>query len=143
MPPEESKMAEPIVDKGKQVDQGESESEDDEPAATTTAADTPTGTSTGSKKKKSKRKKAKQLLTGKSDEQKQADEVTKAIGGLTPQQMKELVSLNPGLMQELAAASGSSNPSPDQVANMLKNMNLADIMTGLAASGKNAKDMGP
>lgn len=140
MPPEESKMAEPIVDKGKQVDQGESESEDDEPA--TTAADTPTGTSTGSKKKKSKRKKAKQLLTGKSDEQKQADEVTKAIGGLTPQQMKELVSLNPGLMQELAAASGSSNPSPDQVANMLKNMNLADIMTGLAASGKNAKDMG-
>ncbi|EFY95506.1 myristoyl-CoA:protein N-myristoyltransferase domain protein [Metarhizium robertsii] len=142
MPPEESKMAEPIVDKGKQVDQGESESEDDEPAATTTTADTPTGTSTGSKKKKSKRKKAKQLLTGKSDEQKQADEVTKAIGGLTPQQMKELVSLNPGLMQELAAASGSSNPSPDQVANMLKNMNLADIMTGLAASGKNAKDMG-
>ncbi|EFY85171.1 Glycylpeptide N-tetradecanoyltransferase [Metarhizium acridum CQMa 102] len=142
MPPEESKMAEPIVDKGKQVDQGESESEDDEPAAATTGADTPAGTSTGSKKKKSKRKKAKQLLTGKSDEQKQADDVKKAIGGLTPQQMKELVSLNPGLMQELAAASGSSNPSPDQVASMLKNMNLADIMTGLAASGKNAKDMG-
>lgn len=137
MPSEESKAVEPIVDKGKQIDQGASESEeDDEPAGA------PAGTPTKNKKKKSKRKKAKQLLTGKSEEQKQADNVKKAIGGLTPQQMKELVSLNPGLMQELAAASGSSNPSADQVAGLLKNLNLADIMTGLAASGKNAKDMG-
>ncbi|KHN94523.1 Glycylpeptide N-tetradecanoyltransferase [Metarhizium album ARSEF 1941] len=143
MSPQESKPIEPIVGKGKQVDHGGSESEDDEPAAAT-AADDPAGTAPASskKKKKSKRKKAKQLLTGQSDEQKHADNVKKAIGGLTPQQMKELVALNPGLMQELAAASGSSNPSPDQVASLLKDMNLADIMTGLAASGKNAKDMG-
>lgn len=140
MPSEESKPVEPIVDKGKQVDQGESESEDDEPATTTT--DAPEGTSTSGKKKKSKRKKVKQLLTGKSDQEKHDDDIKKAIGGLTPQQMKELVALNPGLMQELASASGSADPSPDQVAALLKRMNLSDIMTGLAASGKNAKDMG-
>jgi glycylpeptide N-tetradecanoyltransferase len=139
MPSEESKVVEPVVDKGKQVDHNESESEDDEPSAEAPAG---TATSTGSKKKKSKRKKAKQLLTGKSDEAKEEDGVKKAIGGLTPQQIKELASLNPGLMQELASASGTSNPSPDQVAGLLKKMNLADIMTGLAASGKNAKDMG-
>lgn len=142
MPSEESKPVEPIVDKGKQVDQGESESEDDEPATTTTT-DAPAGTSTtSSKKKKSKRKKVKQLLSGKSDQEKNDDDIKKAIGGLTPQQMKELVALNPGLMQELASASGTADPSPDQVAALLKRMNLSDIMTGLAASGKNAKDMG-
>ncbi|KAK2600032.1 glycylpeptide N-tetradecanoyltransferase [Conoideocrella luteorostrata] len=142
MPSEESKPVEPVPDKGKQVASAESGSEDDEPTADTATAAAETATSTSSKKKKSKRKKVKQLLSGKSEQEKHDDDVKKAIEGLSPEQMKELAALNPGLMQELAAQSGSANPSPDQVATLLKGMSLSDIMTGLAASGKNVKDMG-
>ena len=131
------------MDKGKQVAEVDSESEDDgdDDTANTGPADAPSSDKK-KKNKKSKRSKAKQLLGVKSDQEKRDDEIKKAIGGLTPQQMKELVSLNPGLMQELAQSSGTADPSPDQVAAMLKKMNMSDIMTGLAASGKNAKDMG-
>ncbi|KAG6031878.1 glycylpeptide N-tetradecanoyltransferase [Claviceps citrina] len=151
MPMEESKPVEPIVDKGKQVDHPESASdEEDEPAAegtttTTTAAAAAAAATTATasnKKKKSKRKKVKQLLSSRSEQEKHNDKVKKAIDGLSPEQMKELASLNPGLMQEMAAQSGSPDPSAEQVAAMLRGMNLSDVMTGLAASGKNVKDMG-
>lgn len=147
MPSEESKPVDPAVNetdaklKGKEVD-AESGSEDDEPTTTAGAEAAATG---GSKKKKSKRKKVKEALTGKSGEGSSQDkdiDVKKAVDGLTPQQMKELLALNPGLMQELAQQSGSADPTPDQAAELLKKMKLSDIMTGLAASGKNAKDMG-
>jgi glycylpeptide N-tetradecanoyltransferase len=144
MPPpaEESKPVEPVVvdvdaklkDKQAEVE-SEGEEEDDEPAAEGAAPG-----AGSSKKKKSKRKKAKALLTGKSGDQ-EAD-LKKALGGLNPQQLKELMSLNPGLAQEVAQASGSANPSAEQAAEQLKKMDLNDIMTGLAASGKNVKDMG-
>ncbi|CCE28811.1 probable NMT1-N-myristoyltransferase [Claviceps purpurea 20.1] len=140
MPTEESKPVEPIADKGKQVDDAESVSEEDEPTATEGTTDT--ASSSKKKKKKSKRNKVKQLLSTKSDQEKHDDKVKEAIEGLSPEQMKELASLNSGLMQELAARSGTSNPSPDQVAAMLKSLSLSEIMTGLAASGKNVKEMG-
>lgn len=143
-PPEESKPVEPVVEdvdaklKDKQAEvESEGEEEDDEPAAEGT---TPAASGSSKKKKKSKRKKAKELLTGKSGDQE--EDLKKAIGGLNPQQLKELMSLNPGLAQEVAQASGSANPTPEQAAELLKKMNLNDIMTGLAASGKNVKDMG-
>ena len=95
----------------------------------------------GGQGKKSKRQKAKELLTGgKSTDQE--SKLKKAIEGLTPQQVKELVQLNPVLAQEISEASGSANPTADQTTEALKKMNLQDIMTGLAAGGKNAKDMG-
>ena len=78
---------------------------------------------------------------GKSPADKEAA-AKKAISGLTPQQLKELLALNPSLKQELAATTGGEEPTPEQAAEMLKRLNLGDIMTGLAASGKNAKDMG-
>ncbi|KAG6114544.1 glycylpeptide N-tetradecanoyltransferase [Claviceps humidiphila] len=140
MPTEESKPVEPIADKGKQVDDAESGSEEDEPTAAEGTTDT--ASSSKKKKKKSKRNKVKQLLSTKSDQEKHDEKVKEAIDGLSPEQMKELASLNPGLMQELAAQSGTSNPSADQVAAMLKGLSLSQIMTGLAASGKNVKDMG-
>ncbi|TFB06968.1 Glycylpeptide N-tetradecanoyltransferase [Trichoderma ghanense] len=157
MPVEESKPVDETVSavdaelKAKQAAaESEGESEDDEPTAGDAAG--PAGAATGSgaaaaagkKKKKSKRKKAKELLTGKSGSSGGDDteaDLKRAIGGLTPQQLQELMALNPALAGELAAASGSANPSPDQMAEMLKKMNLQDIMTGLAAAGKNAKDM--
>ena len=145
MPPEESKPVEPVVDEtnaklmGKQAEI-ESEDDDDEPTTTTAGTAPAEASSSSSKKKKSKRKKAKELLTGKSSDQE--SEIKKAISGLTPQQMKELLALNPSLAQEVAQSSGSANPTPEQTAEMFKSMNLQDIMTGLAAAGKNVKDMG-
>ncbi|KAG5951581.1 hypothetical protein E4U53_002757 [Claviceps sorghi] len=145
MPADEPKPVEPIADKGKQADDAESASEADEPAAaegTAVAAASSSSAAPASKKKKSKRKKAKQLLSTKSEQQQHDEKVKKAIDGLSPEQMKDLVSLNPGLMHDLATQSATSDPSPDQVAAMLKGLKLSDIMTGLAASGKNVKDMG-
>lgn len=98
------------------------------------------------KKKKSKRKKLKDALAGGGDQQ--AD-VQKAMEGLTPQQISELVQLNPALAQEIVSGakggegSSSGAGSMDHAATIeaLKKLNLEDIMTGLASSGKNVKDM--
>lgn len=75
------------------------------------------------------------------DSTKQAKDVKKAISGLSPQQLQELLALNPALVQEVAQSSGNPNPTPEQAAELLKKMSLADIMTGLAAGGRGAKDM--
>merc|ERR1712000_153489 len=85
-------------------------------------------------------KKAKELLTGKKSDQE--EDLKKALSDLTPEQVKELMALNPALASELTDASGSSNPSPEKAAEALKNLNLQDIMTGLASGGKNVKEMG-
>lgn len=99
------------------------------------------------KKKKSKRKKIKESIAGKPPDA-QGD-IKKAMAGLTPQQISELMQLNPALAQELAAAgrssqaSGSSSGVVDTSGALeaLKKLDLQDIMTGLASSGKNVKDM--
>lgn len=149
MPPpaEESKPVEPVVEevdaklKGKQAEV-ESEGEDDDDDEEEPSAAGPAEGASASKKKtkKSKKKKVKELLTGKSGDP-EAD-LQKAMAGLNPQQLKELLALNPAFAHEVAAASGSANPTPEQTAEQLRKMNLQDIMTGLAASGKNVKDMG-
>lgn len=68
-------------------------------------------------------------------------DMQKVLDTLSPQQLSELVALNPALAQEVAQASGTSNPTPDQAAELLKKMRLEDILSGFAASGKNVKDM--
>lgn len=153
MPPpaEESKPVEPVVEeadaklKGKQVEiesEGDDDDGDDDTAAPegTATAQAGSGEASKKKKKKSKRKKVKELLSGKSDDQEAT--LQKAMGALNPQQIKELLSLNPAFAQEVASASGSANPTPEQTAAQLQKMNIQEIMTGLAASGKNVKDMG-
>ena len=77
-------------------------------------------------------------MTGKSGDPKAEAEkkLHKAIDGLTPDQISQLLDLNPALANELA------NSSDGGAAEALKKLNLQEIMTGLAASGKNAKDMG-
>ncbi|KAI6782283.1 glycylpeptide N-tetradecanoyltransferase [Emericellopsis cladophorae] len=137
MPPEESKPVEPKVDeidaKVKSVAL-ESENEDDaseDDGAAPAAGEA--GSSSSKKKKKSKRKKAKDLLTGKSSTKE--ENIQKALGELTPQQAQEFLSLNPALAAELDA-------NPEAAAEKLSKMNMRDIMTGLAASGKNVKEMG-
>ncbi|KAM0467109.1 hypothetical protein ACHAPV_000630 [Trichoderma viride] len=146
MPAEESKPVDQAVNevdaeiKAKQAAaESEGEEDDEEVAAGDASAAGGASASASKKKKKSKKKKLKEALTGKPDDA-EAD-LKKAIGGLTPQQLQELLALNPALAGELAQASGSANPSPDQISDLLKKMNLQDIMTGLAAAGKNVKDM--
>lgn len=148
MPPtEESKPVEPKVDevdaelKQKQQAAAESDASDDDHDEPSNVDGAGAATSSSSKKKKkSKRKKAKELITGKSGDQEQ--DLKKALSGLTPEQVKELMALNPALAAEVADASGSSNPSPEKAAEALKGLNLQDIMTGLASGGKNVKEMG-
>jgi len=157
--PEESKQVDPAAEQaaetltrmanGKQpTAESDAESDQDDVEAEAEAAE---GSQAGSeaakkKKKKSKRKKIKDALTGKSGES-QGDG-KKAIGGLTQQQISELMQLNPALAQELAQSGSSqggssSSLAQDPAATMeaLKKLNLQDIMTGLASSGKNVKDM--
>ena len=146
MPQEESKPVEPVVEetdaqlKGKAAEV-ESESEDEEPTAATDVAGAEGSSSAAKKKKKkSKRAKVKEAITGKSGDPEK--DLKKVLDGLTSQQLKDLVALNPALAMEVAQASGSANPTADETATQLRKMNLQDIMTGLAAGGKNVKDMG-
>lgn len=71
----------------------------------------------------------------------QEEQIKKAVNGLNPQQLKELMALNPALVQEVAQAAGNANPTPEQAAEMLKNLSMDELMTGLAADGKGGKDM--
>ncbi|KAI0121141.1 acyl-CoA N-acyltransferase [Xylariales sp. AK1849] len=145
---EESKPIDPKLTEAEETSKGKGkaaavESDDefdedvaDEPAAATGAK------STGGKKKKSKRKKIKDALSGKlssSQDDKEA-QLHKAIDGLTPDQVSQLLELNPALAGEIAKAGGSNDIKSATEA--LKQLKLQEIMTGLAASGKNAKDMG-
>ncbi|KAK6074112.1 hypothetical protein SCUP234_08439 [Seiridium cupressi] len=115
----------------------ESDDEGDEPAA---EVESGTATTTGAKKKKSKKKKLKEALTGKSSKDDQETKLHKAIDNLTPDQVSQLLDLNPALAGEIAKSTGSNDLNSATEA--LKRLKLQEIMTGLAASGKNAKDMG-
>ncbi|PNH44318.1 hypothetical protein VD0004_g3333 [Verticillium dahliae] len=152
MPAQESKPVDPATHEADEAletiadakaKQPEVESDDDDDAAEdeTPAAEANASASASKKKKKSKRKKIKDALTGnKSSSADPEQDIKKAIGGLTPQQVQELMSLNPALAQELGSAAGAGS-TPEQQAAALQKLNLQDIMTGLASSGKNVKDM--
>jgi len=115
--------------------ESEDEEEHDEVAP---AADGGAVASTG-KKKKSKRKKIKAALTGGSkDGESSKDEISRAVGGLSKSQISDLLSMNPALARELGA---DEDLSSKKTAEAFKRLSLQEIMTGLAAGGKNAKDM--
>ncbi|KAI2638350.1 Glycylpeptide N-tetradecanoyltransferase [Xylaria nigripes] len=73
------------------------------------------------------------------EKEKASKKIHKAIDGLTDDQINQLLDLNPALASELA---NSSDNTPNVAAEALRRLNLQDIMTGLASSGKNVKDMG-
>ncbi|KAK3901564.1 acyl-CoA N-acyltransferase [Staphylotrichum tortipilum] len=96
------------------------------------------------KKKKSKKSKAKQGAQGAVAASAAAAtteaDPKKAIEGLTPQQISEFIALNPALANELLGSAGSSDATANAI-EAFKKLKLQDIMTGLASSGKNRKDM--
>jgi glycylpeptide N-tetradecanoyltransferase len=151
MPQEESKPVDPAAQEAadaltqiansKQQPTAES---DDESGPEEAHAEGPAaaGELTKKKKKKSKRKKLKEALTGRSADSQSGGDAKKAIEGLTAEQVNELMQLNPALAQEIGARSGASGPSDTSAAiKALQGLNLQEIMTGLASSGKNVKDM--
>lgn len=96
-------------------------------------------TTTTSKKKKSKRKRIKAALTGGSEgEGSTKDEVEKAVSGMSKSQIADLLAMNPALAREIAP---DGDLSGKKTVEAFKKLSLQDIMSGLAASGKNAKDM--
>jgi glycylpeptide N-tetradecanoyltransferase len=122
--------------------QAESESEEDEDGNEAPAPDAASGTAAATKKK-SKKKRIKSLLHGRSGEpsgSSSRDEISKAVGGLSKSQLSQLLAMNPALAQQLGVADGDL--SSKQATDALKKLSLEDIMTGLAANGKNAKDIG-
>lgn len=121
----------------------ESEDEEHEDPAEGSVA-----SSTAAKKKKSKRKRAKQAIMGGSsnaESSSSADtkgDLSKLLGGLSRDQLNELLKNNPALSQQLKSAEGASGEmSAKDLASAMKMLNVEDIMTGLASSGKNVKDM--
>jgi glycylpeptide N-tetradecanoyltransferase len=114
----------------------ESGSEDGD-GATSSQAGGDADASGKKKKKKGKKKKVKQ--GGMTAAQAEADP-KKAIEGLTPQQISEFIALNPALANELLGSEGSSDATASAI-EAFKKLKLQDIMTGLASSGKNRKDM--
>ncbi|KAL1837172.1 hypothetical protein VTJ49DRAFT_4182 [Mycothermus thermophilus] len=95
------------------------------------------------KKKKKGKKKAKQALSNAlaSDAaaQVQADP-KQALEGLTTQQITEFIALNPALANELLGSDVSGDKTAAAI-EAFKKLKIQDIMTGLASSGKNRKDM--
>jgi glycylpeptide N-tetradecanoyltransferase len=91
------------------------------------------------KKKKSKRKRIKAALTGKTETgESSKSDVNEAVKGLSKSQIADFLALNPALAREIAV---DGDLSGKKTAEAFKKLSLQDIMTGLAAGGKNAKDM--
>ena len=115
------------------------ESEDEDEQEEPTLAAEGTASASTSKKKKSKRKRIKAALTGGSkDGETSKDDVSKAVGGLSKSQIADLLAMNPALAHDLGA---DGDLSSKKTAEAFKRLSLQEIMTGLAAGGKNAKDM--
>lgn len=96
------------------------------------------------KKKKSKKKRIKAALTGKSSEGTSSGgsrgEIEKAVSGLSNDQISEILKMNPALAEQLGVGK-DGDLSGSKATESLKRLKLEDIMTGLASSGKNVKDM--
>jgi glycylpeptide N-tetradecanoyltransferase len=155
---EESKQVDPAAEKqpapapssDKKPAAAEAEQSESETEATQAGNDGTAGSSKKKKKKSKSKKKGnfiKDLFTGQVEPgvtQAQAEaKLKEAINGLTNEQVQEFVSLNPALMNELAEknAAGDASKVPN-IVELFKRLTLQDIMTGLATSGKNRKDMG-
>jgi glycylpeptide N-tetradecanoyltransferase len=81
-------------------------------------------------KKKSKASKIKSAIAGTS-----SSSSTKTSGSVTDEQFQQLLSINPALKAEVG------NMDPAKVQEMMKNLNLSQILTGASVDGKNKKDM--
>jgi glycylpeptide N-tetradecanoyltransferase len=85
-------------------------------------------------------------LTGKSSTQTQTPhDLTSADAAagkhLTKEQHQMLLEANPALARHLAELA-NKDPSQKRMAELMKNLSINEMLTGLSAGGKNAKDTG-
>lgn len=115
--------------------------DDDQPEDANATAGS-SSTASKKKKKKSKRQKIKDAVgVGSSSSSSAQSDATKALGGLTSEQLTDLLKMNPALAHELGNALNTTGKDEAATIDQLKKLSLQEIMTGLAASGKNVKDM--
>jgi glycylpeptide N-tetradecanoyltransferase len=89
------------------------------------------GEGAAKKKKKTKRKKIADAVTGKKD----AGEPSKPASQMSDSSIQTLLEMNPSLKGELAGM------PPAQAQEMLKKMDINQLLTGMALNNKNQKDM--
>ncbi|CAI6336847.1 unnamed protein product [Periconia digitata] len=112
------------------------ESDDDSGEEPTEAVEGAEGAT--QKKKRSRRKKVKDALTGSSSKTPDiASTSAPASQHLSNDQLNMLLESNPALKNELL----SKSKGKDDLQNMLRSLNINEMMTGLSAGGKNVKDM--
>lgn len=143
MPQEASKISDPentaeaaaeaVAESSKQ--QAEAESADDSADDTTETLEGAEGAA--EKKKKSKKRKIKDALTGKGKEPTIKDTNSPAGGHLSKDQMSQLLEANPALRNELLSKANNKG----DLEQMIRGLNINEMLTGLAPQGKNAKDM--
>lgn len=122
---------EPTVESESEREDGEHEDAEPQDAATNESTNTESAP-TKKKKKKSKKSKVKAALSGKKDSE--SDPPKPAGSKLTPDMMETLLEMNPSLKGEL------SSMSKQQAAELLKKMDVSELLTGLSLSPKNQKD---
>ena len=80
------------------------------------------------KKKKSKKKRIKSALgmgkDGVLDGDKQKEEISNAVSGLSKDQIQELLKMNPGLAQELSANSDEADLTGSSMAEQMKRLKV-------------------
>ncbi|OBT76024.1 hypothetical protein VF21_03488 [Pseudogymnoascus sp. 05NY08] len=128
------------------TDDASSGSEDDAPPSTSTD---PNAAPNAAPKKKSKKKRSKKDrlkaavgLAPKGDKPGESSSAAdhNPVSALSKAQLNELLLMNPALAREVGLKDGEE--ATGTAIEALKKLSLQDIMTGLAASGKNAKDIG-
>ncbi|KAG9789956.1 Glycylpeptide N-tetradecanoyltransferase [Exophiala dermatitidis] len=122
----------------------ESESEGEEETHTTAEGSQDAGTSTdgkGKKKKKKKSKKAKLVSALKGEKSSTSSDAaaesssSKFNPKLSDEAVKKLLDMNPSLKGELAGI------PPEKASEILKKMDVSQLLSGLSLNGKNQKDM--
>jgi glycylpeptide N-tetradecanoyltransferase len=142
MPQEASKISDPdataeaageaVAESGQQHAAAESADESEEDTGAVEGGEGAT-----EKKKKSRKRKIKDALTGKGKAPEITSTESPAGGHLSKDQMNQLLESNPALKNELVAKS----KSPKDLENMIRKLNINEMLTGLAPEGKNTKDM--
>lgn len=140
MPQENSKISDPVATSEAAVEAiAESSKQQDAPQSEDESGDEAVagGAEATEKKKKSRKRKIKDALTGKGKAPEITDANSPAGAHLSKDQMAMLLESNPTLKQELTSKARSKM----DLEQMIRNLNINEMLTGLAPQGKNAKDM--
>jgi glycylpeptide N-tetradecanoyltransferase len=95
------------------------------------------GEGAAKKKKRSRKRKLKDALTGKGKQPEIASTDAPAGQHLSKDQLNSLLDQNPALKDELLAKSKGKGDLLEQ----MRNLNMNEMLTGLAPQGRNVKDM--